>query len=47
MICVWLAAQYPGQYWPLAAYLVVISVISSVCIWCLSETSRKDISLAD
>ena len=47
MICAWLAHRYPGYYWPLAAYLILISVISSVCIWHLSETSRKDISVGD
>ncbi len=47
LICIWLAARYPGQYWPLAAYLILIALVSSACIWRLSETSRKDISVDD
>ena len=43
IICATLAHWYPGQYWPLAAYLVFLSVVSSVCILCLSETGHKDI----
>lgn len=31
------------QYWPLAAYIIVNSVISLACVWYLAETSRKDI----
>ena len=44
IICASLAHQYPGQYWPLAVYLILISLISIVCIWQLGETARKDIS---
>jgi len=47
LICVWLAHYFPGQYWPLAAYLILIAVISTVCICQLSETARKDISAPD
>lgn len=35
---------FPGQYWPLAAYIIVNSVISLACVLGLAETSRKDIS---
>ena len=31
----------------MAEYLIVIAVVSSVCVWQLSETARKDISAAD
>jgi MHS family shikimate/dehydroshikimate transporter-like MFS transporter len=44
LIAAWLVKTYPDQYWPLAAYIVVISMISIVCVWMLAETSRKDIS---
>ena len=44
IICATLARGYPGQYWPLAVYLIFIAVISIVCIWQLGETARKDIS---
>jgi metabolite-proton symporter len=33
-----------GQYWPLAVYIIVLSIISLVCVQLLAETSRKDIS---
>ena len=44
IICASLAHRYPGEYWPLAVYLIFIAVISIVCIWQLGETARKDIS---
>ena len=44
IICLYLAESFPGQYWPLAAYLIFIAVVSIVCIWQLGETARKDIS---
>jgi metabolite-proton symporter len=34
---------FPNQYWPLAAYIIVNSVISLTCVILLTETSRKDI----
>jgi len=34
---------FPGHYWPLALYVVLISVVSLVCVLLLAETSRKDI----
>jgi metabolite-proton symporter len=33
-----------GHWWPLAAYLVLISVVSLACVRRLAETSRKDIA---
>ncbi|HEV3448898.1 MAG TPA: MFS transporter [Gemmataceae bacterium] len=42
-----LAEFFPGHYWPLAGYIILISIISLVCVWCLAETSKKDISLQD
>jgi hypothetical protein len=44
LIAVWLVNTYPGQFWPLAQYVIVISVISLACVQLLSETSRKDLS---
>jgi MFS family permease len=42
-----LVEAFPGQAWPLAAYIIVVSVISLVCVLLLAETSRKDISVED
>ena len=42
-----LSEFFPGHYWPLAGYIILISIISLVCVWCLAETSKKDISLQD
>jgi metabolite-proton symporter len=39
-----LVEAFPGQYWPLALYLIGISVLSLACVLLLAETSRKDIS---
>ena len=44
IICTSLAYRYPGEYWPLAGYLILIAVVSSICIWQLGETAGKDIS---
>jgi MFS family permease len=37
---------FPNNYVPLAAYIMVNSVISMACVILLAETSRKDISAA-
>lgn len=37
---------FPDQYWPLATYIIVNSVVSLTCVLWLAETSRKDISAA-
>jgi MHS family shikimate/dehydroshikimate transporter-like MFS transporter len=47
LIAVWLVNTYPGQFWPLAQYVIVISVISLACVQFLAETSRKDLSAGD
>lgn len=39
-----LIKTFPGQYWPLAAYIILISLISLICVLLLSETSQKDIA---
>lgn len=42
-----LVRAFPGEYWPLALYVVVISAVSLACVLLLAETSRKDISADD
>ncbi len=42
-----LTRYFPGQYWLLAAYIVLASMVSLVCVLCLAETSRKDIAATD
>src|SRR5262249_40397217 len=42
-----LVEAFPGQFWPLALYVVLLSLVSLVCVLCLGETSRKDLSSAE
>jgi MFS family permease len=44
LIAAWLSQMFPGQYWPLALYIILISVLSLACVYHLAETSRKDLS---
>lgn len=44
LIAAFLIKAFPDQYWPLAAYIVLICLISLLCVHRLAETSRKDIS---
>jgi metabolite-proton symporter len=44
LIAATLVEAFPGQYWPLALYIVVICFISLLCVQRLAETSRKDLS---
>ncbi|HEV3256191.1 MAG TPA: MFS transporter [Gemmataceae bacterium] len=44
LIAGWLDEISGGQSWPLALYIVLITVISLVCVYALAETSRKDLS---
>jgi metabolite-proton symporter len=44
VIAATLVEEFPGHYWPLAAYVIVIAVISLVSVILLAETSRKDLS---
>jgi len=39
-----LVEAFPHQYWPLAVYIVLVSVISLISVLLLAETSRKDLS---
>jgi metabolite-proton symporter len=47
VIAATLVIQFPGQYWPLAVYIIVISFFSLGCVLLLAETSKKDISAAE
>jgi metabolite-proton symporter len=38
-----LMKAFPGHYWSLATYIIVISLISLGCVQLLAETSRKNI----
>jgi metabolite-proton symporter len=44
IIAATLVQYFPGQYWPLATYIIVISLISLACVQLLAETARKDIA---
>jgi MFS family permease len=45
LIAASLVEAFGHQYWPLAIYVMLISVISLVCVRLLAETSRKDINV--
>src|SRR5262249_51592490 len=47
LIAAALVEAFPGEYWLLALYIVVVSVVSLVSVLALAETARKDISRAD
>lgn len=41
LIAAFLVKSFPGEYWPLALYVIVIALISLSCVWGLAETSRR------
>jgi metabolite-proton symporter len=43
LIAASLAEAFPDQFWPLAQYIIVITVISLACVAALAETSKKDL----
>jgi metabolite-proton symporter len=45
LIATTLVQVFPNQSWPLAEYVILISVISLACVWALAETSTKDLSV--
>src|SRR5262249_13217999 len=47
VIASWLVYLFPGTFWPLAEYVIVISVVSLASVLLLAETSRKDLSGVD
>jgi hypothetical protein len=44
LIAASLVRDFPGQCWPLAVYIIVLSLISLVCVHCLAETSKNDLT---
>lgn len=44
VLAVWLVKTFPGQFWPLAHYVIFVSIVSLICVQLLAETSRKDLS---
>jgi metabolite-proton symporter len=44
LIAAWLVKVFPQQAWPLATYIILISVLSLACVHGLAETSRKDLN---
>jgi MFS family permease len=47
VLAAWLVEKFPGQFWPLALYVIAVSLVSLVCVQLLAETSRKDLSAAE
>jgi metabolite-proton symporter len=47
VVAIWLVQTFPGQFWPLAQYVILVSVVSLACVRGLAETSRKDLSAGD
>jgi hypothetical protein len=45
LIAAWLVQSFPGQTWPLALYIILVSLLSLACAWSLAETSRKDLDM--
>lgn len=43
LVATTLVKAFPQQFWPLAAYVVLLGVISLLCVHRLAETSRKDL----
>jgi MFS family permease len=44
LIAAYLVRWFPGQSWPLAQYVILVSLLSLSCTLALAETSRKDLS---
>jgi len=44
IIATWLVNRYPHEYWPLAVYVIIMSLVSLACVSWLAETSKKNIS---
>jgi metabolite-proton symporter len=47
LIATWLVHVFPGQWWPLAAYIIALCLSSLTCVYFLAETSRKDLAAAE
>jgi hypothetical protein len=46
LIATALVHAFPGRFWPLAAYVVALCIVSLACVYSLAETGRKDITAA-
>jgi MFS transporter, MHS family, shikimate and dehydroshikimate transport protein len=44
LIAAFLVRDFPDQYWPLAVYIILLSVISLICVQRLAETSKNDLT---
>ena len=44
LIATTLAFKFPGQYWPIAVYIILISILSSVCVLMVRETAGKELT---
>ena len=44
IIATWLVHRFPGSYWPLPTYIMLLAAVSMICVHLLSETTHKDIS---
>ena len=43
LIATALTQMFPGQRWPLAAYIALLAAVSLACVLRLSETSRRSL----
>ena len=43
LIAAMLIKAFPGEYWPLAAYIGLLAIISLACVHGLEETSKKEL----
>ena len=47
LLAAWLVETFPGQFWLLGLYVILMSIVSLVCVQLLAETSRKDLGTAE
>jgi metabolite-proton symporter len=43
IIATWLVEEFRDHYWPLALYVIAVSLLSLVCVQRLAETSRREL----
>lgn len=43
LIAAILIQRFPGQYWPLSVYIILLALISLACVHRLAETSKNDL----
>ena len=39
-----LTNSFPGEYWPLALYVILMAAFSMACVYGLAETSKRDLT---